>query len=110
MCRSVPQIPVASTRIFTSLMPGSGSGTFSSHRPRSARLFTSAFISEILQTRKRYSEVVGRLLPFSALRSRADGSAHFLRPAPRRAVYRVRFTVGFFHFEDGGGKQPENNA
>src|ERR1700721_4105013 len=49
MCRSVPQIPVHSTRILTSLMPGSGSGTFSSHRPRSARLLTKAFIPEFLQ-------------------------------------------------------------
>src|SRR6267143_2765657 len=45
MCRSVPQMPVHRTRIFTSLMPGSGSGTSSNHRPRAARLFTSAFIS-----------------------------------------------------------------
>src|SRR5689334_12720361 len=49
MCKSVPQIPVLSTRILTSLMPGSGSGTFSSHSPRASRLLTRAFISCILQ-------------------------------------------------------------
>src|SRR5579885_1471551 len=36
MCRSVPQIPVASTRIFTSLIPTCGSGTSSIQSPRSA--------------------------------------------------------------------------
>src|SRR6266576_1148529 len=61
MCRSVPQIPAHRTRIFTSLMPGSGSGTSSSHRPRAARLFTRAFISisfgttiELEQSRRRF--------------------------------------------------------
>src|ERR1700694_4174564 len=49
MCRSVPQIPVQSTRILTSLMPGSGSGTFSSQRPRAARFLTRAFIPDVLQ-------------------------------------------------------------
>src|SRR5580692_12016565 len=48
MCKSVPQIPVQSTRILTSLMPGSGSGTSSSQRPRSARLLTRAFIPDFL--------------------------------------------------------------
>src|SRR5919198_3342177 len=48
MCRSVPQMPVRWTRIRTSLMPISGSATSSSHRPGSARLFTSAFTSPIL--------------------------------------------------------------
>src|ERR1700693_2455197 len=48
MCRSVPQIPVHSTRIFTSLIPGDGSGTFSSHNPSAARLFTKAFILDVL--------------------------------------------------------------
>ena len=33
MCRSVPQIPVLCTRIRTSLIPISGSGTSSSQRP-----------------------------------------------------------------------------
>src|ERR1039458_6402610 len=45
MCRSVPQIPVFSTRILTSLMPIAGSGMSSIHSPRSALLFTNAFIS-----------------------------------------------------------------
>src|SRR4051794_11426715 len=44
MCRSVPQIPVRSTRIRTSLMPISGSGTSWSHSPGSGRAFTSARI------------------------------------------------------------------
>src|SRR6185312_962219 len=44
MCRSVPQMPVLSTRINTSLMPGSGTGTSSSHRPGFAWLLTRAFI------------------------------------------------------------------
>ena len=43
MCTSVPQIPVLATRILTSLIPTPGSGTSSSQRPGSARLFTSAF-------------------------------------------------------------------
>src|SRR4051794_12251456 len=46
MWTSVPQIPVRRTRIRTSLMPCSGSGTSSSHRPGSARLFTRARILE----------------------------------------------------------------
>src|SRR3954468_20551054 len=44
MCTSVPQMPVRCTRIRTSLMPYSGSGTSSSQRPGSGRLFTSARI------------------------------------------------------------------
>src|SRR5437868_13877755 len=44
MWRSVPQIAVRLTRIFTSLAPASGSGTSSSHRPRARSFFTSAFI------------------------------------------------------------------
>ena len=44
MCRSVPQMPVRSTLISTSLMPISGTGTSSSHRPGSALLLTSAFM------------------------------------------------------------------
>src|ERR1035437_6978834 len=45
MCRSVPQMPVFSTRILTSLMPTAGSETSSIHNPRSALLFTNAFTS-----------------------------------------------------------------
>src|SRR4030095_739363 len=44
MCRSVPQMPVRWMRMSTSLMPGRGSGTSLSHNPRSALLFTSAFM------------------------------------------------------------------
>ena len=43
MWTSVPQIPVRSTRMRTSLIPTSGSGTSSSQRPGSARLLTRAF-------------------------------------------------------------------
>src|SRR6188472_2252738 len=43
MWTSVPQMPVLETRINTSLIPISGSGTSSSQRPGSARLLTSAF-------------------------------------------------------------------
>src|SRR6266436_869146 len=42
MCRSVPQIPVFETRIRTSLIPISGSGTSSSQRPSVALALTSA--------------------------------------------------------------------
>ncbi len=42
MCRSVPQIPVLRTRIRTSLIPISGSGTSSSQRPSWAFALTSA--------------------------------------------------------------------
>src|SRR5579875_3113966 len=45
MWRSVPQMPVSSTRIRTSLMPIVGFGTSSIHSPRSARLFTNARIN-----------------------------------------------------------------
>ena len=47
MCKSVPQMPVRSTRISTSLMPTSGSGTSSSQRPGFRSFFTSAFMSSI---------------------------------------------------------------
>src|SRR5258708_31746037 len=49
MCRSVPHIPVRWTRMSTSLMPGFGAGTAVTHSPRSARLFTSAFIGLALR-------------------------------------------------------------
>src|SRR6185436_8785662 len=49
MCRSVPQMPVRWTRMSTSLMPGRGAGTSLSHNPRSALLFTSAFIGLALR-------------------------------------------------------------
>ena len=42
MCRSVPQMPVLRTRIRTSLIPISGSGTSSSQSPGSAFALTSA--------------------------------------------------------------------
>src|ERR1700686_5223036 len=41
-------MPVHKTRIFTSLMPGSGSATSPNHRPREALLFTKAFIPYFL--------------------------------------------------------------
>src|SRR5262249_7201618 len=45
MCRSVPQMPVRSTLMRTSLTPISGRGASSSHRPGSALRLTSAFMS-----------------------------------------------------------------
>ncbi len=47
MCRSVPQIPVRSTRINTSLMPMPGTGTSSSQIPGSGFFLTRAFIMRI---------------------------------------------------------------
>src|SRR5262245_21281874 len=47
MCKSVPQMPVRSTRISTSLAATSGTGTSSSHSPGLASRLTSAFISWI---------------------------------------------------------------
>src|SRR5689334_9039744 len=44
MWRSVPQMPVLRTRIRTSLMPTSGSGTSFSRSPSAASAFTSARI------------------------------------------------------------------
>src|SRR5882762_11608482 len=44
MCKSVPQMPVRSMRMRTSLMPTFGSGTSCSHRPGSDLSFTSAFM------------------------------------------------------------------
>ena len=43
MCRSVPQMPVRSTRISTSLIPTSGSGASTSQSPGRASDFASAF-------------------------------------------------------------------
>ena len=48
MCRSVPQMPVLRTRISTSLIPTSGSGTSSSQSPGSAFAFTSARTAPLL--------------------------------------------------------------
>src|SRR5436190_20399418 len=45
MCRSVPQIDAFNTRISTSSLPTSGTGTSSSHRPGSRLVFTTAFIN-----------------------------------------------------------------
>src|SRR5947209_15377343 len=44
MCRSVPQMPVFSTRISTSLMPMGGLGTSCRERPGLDSAFTSAFM------------------------------------------------------------------
>src|SRR5579862_3213934 len=51
MCRSVPQIPVLSTRMSTSSRPASGSGTSSTTRPGSARALTRAFTGPTLSAR-----------------------------------------------------------
>src|SRR5262245_61653845 len=53
MWMSVPQIAVRFTRTFTSLGPACGSGTSSSHNPRAASRFTSAFTSGLLRRSKR---------------------------------------------------------
>src|SRR5262249_2175251 len=50
MCKSVPQMPVRSTLMSTSLMPISGRGTSSSHNPGSALRLTKAFTLRFLQT------------------------------------------------------------
>src|SRR6185295_18726856 len=47
MCRSVPQIPVRSTRIRTSLMPISGSGTCVSVRPGPGACLVRASIAPV---------------------------------------------------------------
>jgi hypothetical protein len=63
-------MPVFSTRIFTSLMPISGSGTSSSHNPRSARLFTNAFTGTRLSRNARApSTAVIEILVFKIRRS-----------------------------------------
>src|SRR5258708_7204566 len=74
MCRSVPQMPVHKTRIFTSLIPGSGSGTSANHRPQAARLFTRAFIPAPLEDNR--SNTSGRAGHTPA---RHSLSSHFLR-------------------------------
>src|ERR1051326_7567620 len=48
MCRSVPQMPVRSILMSTSLMPISGVGTSCSHKPGSAFFFTNAFIVRLI--------------------------------------------------------------
>src|SRR5579863_3398875 len=51
MCRSVPQIPVLSTRMSTSSRPATGTGTSSTTRPGSARALTRAFTGPTLSAR-----------------------------------------------------------
>src|SRR5947209_6823334 len=46
MCRSVPQMPVRSTLMSTSLMPMAGTGTWSSQTPTSGLFLTRAFMEE----------------------------------------------------------------
>ena len=61
MWTSVPQMPVRSTRISTSLIPILGTSTSSSHNPGSRLLFTSAFtLTTIIEL------VPKRLLLFAA--------------------------------------------
>src|SRR6185436_8099230 len=65
MCTSVPQIPVRSTRINTSLIPIFGISISSSQRPGSRLLFTRAFTSTTI-TRRAKMEAVPHLLLFAA--------------------------------------------
>src|SRR5271157_1892407 len=75
MWRSVPQIPVRSTRISTSLMPIFGTSTSSNQRPGSRRLFTRALI--LLPSGPRRPEVGPRLrdylIPDTGRRTRPRG-------------------------------------
>src|SRR6476646_8418756 len=52
MCRSVPQMPVRNTRIFTSPGPASGSGRSTNSRPGCAAGLYNAFISSTLPHRR----------------------------------------------------------
>src|SRR2546430_344240 len=79
MCRSVPQIPVMRTRTRTSLMPGWGAGTSSSHKPFSARLFTRAFIwASILQYWMKFT-----------IKTQTDGTGDYASPPLRPGSYKV---------------------
>src|ERR1700688_1185454 len=103
MCRSVPQIPVHSTRIFTSLIPGDGSGTFSSHNPSAAWLFTKAFILDVLWRSppdvQNHEDV--SLFALRTLHARSGRNFALIRsPATRRAGGRFRFAIGFLHLGD----------
>src|SRR5258706_15305969 len=73
MCKSVPQMPVHKARIFTSLIPGSGSGTSANHRPQAAWLFTRAFIPAPLEDNR--SNKNGRA---GYILTRHSLSSHFL--------------------------------
>src|SRR5690348_12223998 len=69
MCTSVPQIPVRSTLINTSLIPIFGCSTSSSHSPGSRRLFTSAFTTSTISHGSGARAKIGsvpRLLLFAA--------------------------------------------
>ena len=80
MCRSVPQMPVRSTRISTSLMPTSGSGASTSQSPGRASDFASAF------TPLRCHAVTIRAPRPRSLRSGHDGTGRCgaARPAAGR--------------------------
>ena len=62
MCTSVPQIPVRSTLISTSLIPIRGTGTSSSQRPGLASFFTRASIVSIVDS----SSCVKSIVPLDA--------------------------------------------
>src|SRR5690606_12960837 len=60
MCRSVPQMAVFSTRISTSLGPGSGTGTCSIQMPLAASRLTSAFmVADIGGRRRGWASIIG---------------------------------------------------
>ena len=70
MWRSVPQMPVLRTRIRTSLMPGTGSGTRSRLSPGPATVLTSASMAPLPRARAaRLRSVVRRAGPRSSRRS-----------------------------------------
>src|SRR5947209_19992 len=63
MWTSVPQIPVRSTWIRTSLIPIVGFSTSSRHRPGSRRLFTSAFTYTTIATGGRAARATMESVP-----------------------------------------------
>ena len=91
MCRSVPQMPALSTRINTSLIPNSGSGTSASHNPGSARSLTNAFIAPQFEAsslgryayrdhhRSASKSTIGQCLPFPTNEPRSTCSARSSR-------------------------------
>src|SRR4029077_12308993 len=82
-------------------MPGSGSGTFSSQRPRAARLLTRAFIPDVLQhcqpVRHKYESAnadYSRSARFGPVESGALALSGLCRGAPSAALgFRLDFSI-----------------
>src|SRR5689334_19567406 len=94
MCKSVPQTPVRSTLIKTSLIPISGSGTSSSHKPGSARRLTSAFtfaISALARLPRAEENEPLRQLVSYGVGTRREGSSRARRHPPRCSSARKPF-------------------